>query len=119
MVPVANGMLNTLDSCFYVFGKCSCFRTTMQREFVHFNEIMRSDVYSFNCINLVTGFFYTSLIKTCCAIRASGTVRMHMIPGMIRIGNDREMNSIMSFLEHPVFSRKILESFGSFLPQVS
>ena len=64
--------------------KCSCFRTTMQREFVHFNEIMRSDVYSYNCINLVTGFFYTSLTQTGIMIGTPITVRVHMLNDVIR-----------------------------------
>ena len=70
------------------------FHSAAQRTFTHFNEIVRSDIYSHNRIHLMTGFFYASLIKTFHAVNTSGTVRMHMI----RIGNDRKMNAIMTFL---------------------
>ena len=75
----------------------------MQRAFAHFNKIVRSDIYSHNRINLMTGFFYTSLIQTFLAIRISVTVKMHMFHGVIRIGDDRKMDTIVTLLSALLF----------------
>lgn len=74
------------------------FYNAMQRASTHYNEIVCSDIYSYNCINFMTGLSYTSLIKAFRAIRTSGTVRMHMLPDVVWIGNDRAMNPFMTFL---------------------
>lgn len=51
----------------------------MQRAFAHFHEIVRSDICSHNRINLMTGSFYACFVKAAGAVRAAGTVGMHMV----------------------------------------
>ena len=80
---------------------------------------MRSDIYSHNRINLVASFFYTGLIQTFRAIRASGTVRRHMVPDVIRIGSDRKMSTIMTCLSTRLLSRGFAETSVLFLQQAS
>ena len=46
----------------------------------------------------MTGFFYACFIKAACAVRTAGTVGMHMIPDVIRRGNDGKMNAVMTVL---------------------
>ena len=43
-------------------------------------------------------FFYAGLRKTFRAMGSAGTVRMHMILAVIRLGDDGKMNAVMAFL---------------------
>lgn len=40
---------------------CPAFNAAMQRKFVYFDKIVRSDIYGHNRINLMTGFFMQAL----------------------------------------------------------
>lgn len=71
-----------------------------------------SDIYSHNRINLMTGFFYASLGKTFRTMWAAGTVRMHMIPGVIRLGNDGKMNAVMNFLSTLLLTGGFAKAFS-------
>ena len=82
----------------------------MQRAFAHFNEIVRSDIYSHNRIHLMTSFFYAGLGEAFCTMGAAGTVRMHMILYVIRSGDDGKMNAVMTFLRSLLLSARFYVS---------
>ena len=83
----------------------------MQRTFAHFNSIVCSDIYSHNRINLMTSFFYAGLGKAFRTMGAAGTVRMHMILDVIRIGDDGKMNAVMTFLSTLFLSGGFTKAF--------
>ncbi len=52
---------------------------------------------------------YASLIQTFLAIRISVTVKMHMFHGVIRIGDDRKMDTIVTLLSALLFPGRFTE----------
>ena len=83
----------------------------MQRTFAHFNRIVCSDIHSHNRINFMACFFYAGLRKTFRAMGTAGTVRMHMILDVIRLGDDGKMNAVMTFLSTLLLSGGFAKAF--------
>lgn len=103
-----------LDNRLYVFRKWSGFNAAMQSTFAYFKKIVRRDIYSHNRINLMTGFFYTGHGKAFRTMRTAGTVRMHMIFYVIRLGNDGKMNAVMTLLSALLLSGRFTKTFVLF-----
>ena len=83
----------------------------MQKTFAHFNKIVRGDIHSHNRINLMTCFFYAGLGKAFRTMGTAGTVRMHMILDVIRLGDDGKMNAVMTFLSTLFLSGGFTKAF--------